>query len=184
MAAGAAMVIAAAGLYYLNDREQRQAHDSVQEIMPQIVAAINSAAQQQDTFSEEKQELSVEIDGNGYIGFLGLPSLYLELPVMDEWSYNKLKISPCRYYGSQSSDDLVIMAHNYKLHFGRLEELDIGDTVTFTDMAGVTTVYKVAALDVLTDNAVEEMTDGKYALTLFTCNYSRSNRITVRCDKA
>ena len=183
MVIGTGMVIAAAALYYSNVLEQQQAQRSVEQLMPQIVQAINEMPQQPVHCAEVEEMPAVEIEGNGYIGFLGLPSLYLELPVMQDWSYAKLKISPCRYYGDQNADNLVIMAHNYKLHFGRLGELRVGDTVTFTDMTGATTVYKVAALDVLPDTAIEEMTDGKYSLTLFTCNYSRSNRVAVRCDR-
>ena len=42
----------------------------------------------------------IEIDGQWYIGVLEFPSIGLSLPVMSEWSYSRLKISPCRYYGS------------------------------------------------------------------------------------
>lgn len=132
----------------------------------------------------EKKELPVvEIDGYGYIGFVTIPSLELELPVMAEWSYPKLKKSPCRYVGSTYTDDLVIMAHNYKRHFGRIDDLNPGDTVAFTDMDGNTVYYEVIALDVLNPGAVEEMTSGEYDLTLFTCTYGGRTRVTVRCDR-
>ena len=91
----------------------------------------------------------VEIDGHGYIGFVGIPSLGKELPVMADWSYPKLKISPCRFTGSIYTDDLVIMAHNYSHHFGTLQNLRTGDIITFTDMDGNTIRYEVVALDIL-----------------------------------
>lgn len=132
---------------------------------------------------EVKELPVVEIDGYGYIGFLTVPSLELELPVMADWSYPQLKKSPCRYVGSTYTDDLVVMAHNYNRHFGRIDELHPGDTVAFTDMDGNTTFYAVVALDVLQPSAVEEMQSGEYDLTLFTCTYGGRTRVTVRCDR-
>jgi len=125
----------------------------------------------------------VDIKGHGYIGFVGIPTLQKELPVMAGWTYPKLKISPCRYTGSVYTDDMVIMAHNYSHHFGTLQNLRTGDVITFTDMNGVTVRYEVVALDILQPTAVEEMTSGEFDLTLFTCTYGGKTRVTVRCDR-
>jgi sortase A len=48
-------------------------------------------------------------------------------------------------------------------------------------MAGTTYTYSVAEIDTLMPTAVEEMTDGDYDLTLFTCTYGGKSRVTVRC---
>ena len=53
---------------------------------------------------------------------------------------------------------LVIPAHNYSYHFGSLQDLRVGDRVTFTDMDAKTYHYKVVALDILGPYDVEEMT--------------------------
>ena len=118
-----------------------------------------------------------------YVGTLQIPQLGLELPVISDWSYEALKIAPCRYYGSVNSDDLVLMGHNYKVHFGPISRLKSGDAVVFTDMDGVTTYYHVVSRDVLPPDAVEEMTAGDFDLTLFTCTYGGESRVTVYCDK-
>ena len=68
---------------------------------------------------------TVEIDGYDYIGYLDIPSLELSLPVMSEWSYPQLKIAPCRYAGSVYLDDMILAAHNYDRHFGRLKNLEV-----------------------------------------------------------
>lgn len=102
----------------------------------------------------------VEIDGYGYIGYLSLPTLNLELPVMAEWDYDRLAIAPCRYVGSTKSDDLVIAAHNFAQHFGKLSSLSPGDLVYFVDMDGVLSAYEVVELDVLAPTAIEEMVSG------------------------
>ena len=122
------------------------------------------------------------IDGYAYIGYLTIPNLGLELPVMSDWSYGQMQLSPCRYSGSIRGEDLVIMAHNYIGHFGRLSRLSEGAQVQFVDMDGELWVYQVVAIDVLAAEAVEEMTNGEYDLSLFTCSINRTCRVTVRCD--
>ena len=191
VAVGVLLLAAAAVLLFSNQQEQQQAGESVEQLMPQMVEAIHrrqeTAPEEQETDPEGdplKQPLSVvQIDGYGYIGFVGIPALGLELPVMSDWSYPQLKLSPCRFTGDIHTEDLVIMAHNYARHFGSLKELKTGDTVTFTDMDGQTTYYQVVAKDVLEPTDVEDMTAGEYDLTLFTCTYGGKSRVTVRCDE-
>jgi sortase A len=125
---------------------------------------------------------TVEIDGHTYIGRLDIPTLGLSLPVMSQWSYPNLKISPCRYTGSAYTGDLVIAAHNYQSHFGTLKYLSCGDRVYFTDADGNEFTYEVAEIDQLLPTDIEKMTSGDWALTLFTCTIGGSYRVTVRCD--
>lgn len=69
---------------------------------------------------------AVTVDGRQYIGVLTVPSLSLSLPVMSEWSYDNLKIAPCRYQGSAYKEDLIVAGHNYRKHFSPLKTLPIG----------------------------------------------------------
>lgn len=190
MAMGSMLILAALVLFLHNQNQQQTAAESVEILMPQMVEAIQNhqenpaesiALMPEDEIYREMPEM--EIDGHFYIGFVSIPSLGLELPVMTDWTYPQLQIAPCRYSGSMYSDDLVIMAHNYPKHFGKLFDLRIGDAVSFTDMDGETVQYFVVARDILSPSAIDEMTAGDYDLTLFTCNYGGQNRITVRCDR-
>ena len=126
---------------------------------------------------------AVEVDGHDYIGVLEIPALELELPVMSTWSYPNLKIAPCRYTGSAYLDDMVIAAHNYSQHFGRLKELSGGETVIFTDADGNVFTYEVALVETLMPTDIEEMESGEWDLTLFTCTIGGSSRVTVRCEQ-
>ena len=83
--------------------------------------------------------------------------------------------------GSAYTGDLVIAAHNYISHFGNLKRLQLGDSVTFTDMEGNKFHYEVEVLETLASTAVEEMTSGKWDLSLFTCTVGGQQRVTVRC---
>ena len=123
-----------------------------------------------------------ELDGAACIGVLEIPEIDLKLPVLSEWIYPLLKKAPCRYSGSAYLDNLVIAAHNYRTHFGKLKELETGDEVIFTDATGNRFEYKVAVVEALTPQSVEDMTSGEWALSLFTCTLDGKNRVTVRCD--
>lgn len=183
---GTVLVLAALSLFLWNQNENRQAGVAAEKILSQVAEKIEEAAEEQtsrpDPYSTEMTE--VEIGGYRYIGYLTIPALDLELSVMSDWSYPQLKLSPCRYYGSAKTDDLVIAGHNYENYFGGIKNLSVGEPVMLTDMDGVTTRYEVAELTVLPPEAVEEMTDSGYALTLFTCTYGGESRVTVRCERS
>ena len=124
-----------------------------------------------------------QIDGQTYIGVLEIQALSLSLPVISAWSYPNLKIAPCRYAGSVYLDNMVIAAHNYQSHFGKLETLSQNDEVSFTDMDGNVFAYKVAEIETLSPYAIEEMTAGDWDLTLFTCTVGGQSRMAVRCER-
>lgn len=128
---------------------------------------------------------TIEIDGNSYIGYISIPSLGIDLPVMSDWSYPKMKIAPCRYWGSAYLDNMVIAAHNYVGHFGRLSSAAVGDQVTFTDVEGNVFEYVVSDMIQLWPGQSKDMVQGDdWDLTLFTCTTSGRQRFTVRCVRA
>ena len=171
-----------------NQYEDYKAKLSSENTMAQIMENINSSALQGVNNSEipdpyDPEMTEKEIDGIKYVGYISIPKINRELPIISEWSYPNLKISPCRFSGSSKTDNLIIAGHNYRSHFGLLGKLKAGDEVILTDMDGARTVYQVVALDVLNPDALEDLMSEEYALTLFTCTYDTENRITVRCDK-
>lgn len=125
----------------------------------------------------------VMLDGNEYIGFLSIPDLALELPVMSDWSYAQLTIAPCRHYGSSRTDDLVIAGHNYKRHFGSLSTLVEGAEIRFTDMAGIENIYSVRLIEKLSPNEVDAVLNSEYDLVLYTCTPGGATRVVAFCDR-
>ena len=121
------------------------------------------------------------IDGRAYIGYLTVPSQSLELPILAECSDANLKISPCCYSGSVYESGFVLAGHNYRSHFGRLNNLHVGDKLRFTNVFGAVTEYEVVELQLLRPTAVKSMKSTGYDLSLFTCNMSGNARFTVRC---
>ena len=132
----------------------------------------------------EMPEVSIPgLEEAGCIGIIEIPSINIKLPVLSTWSYSLLKKAPCRYTGSIYLDNMVIAAHNSDAHFKKISNLQEGDIVTFTDAVGNVFTYTVAGIELLQPNEVDNMTNGQWPLTLFTCTYGGASRVTVRCEK-
>ena len=129
----------------------------------------------------EKEMTVGFVDGLAYIGVVEIPDLGLKLPVLSEWSDEKLKVAPCRYVGSVYTQDLIISGHSYKNHFRYIRNLNRGAEIVFTDMDGNRFVYAVSDTEVIDGSGVEQMLAGDWDLTLFTCTYGGASRHTVRC---
>ena len=124
----------------------------------------------------------MEIDGIAYIGILTIPELELELPIISTTTMEYLRIAPCRYEGSAYLNNLILGAHNYDAHFGRLKTLTYGSEVTFTDMDGNVFSYTVADIEILKPEQVDALRDGNWPLTLYTCTVGGQTRVVVRCE--
>lgn len=180
---GVLLILAAAVLTGRNLYESTRAAMAVDRVNQQL----NITAPVEDVplyiIHPEIEMPTEEIDGHSYIGQVEVPSLGLKLPVISQWSDERLKTAPSRYAGSVYMDDMVIAGHAYKKHFGQLKKLTAGDGVVFTDMDGNRFEYTVALKEVLPPAAVEEMLSGGWDLTLFTCTTDSANRVTIRCEK-
>ena len=130
---GAALILAALSLFLYNRHEDSAAELAAVELLPQLMEAIEekeAADTEPETYDlpvgTPLEHLNpsafvmteVEIDGYAYIGYLTIPGLNLRLPIMADWDYPRLQIAPCRYTGSVETGDLILVAHNYKHHFG------------------------------------------------------------------
>lgn len=197
---GALLLLASGGAALLHARQDEQAGRTARQAVTALQQLIESPAETQETagapFSaspapqetpaplETAKPAAVELDGESYIGVLRIPSLGLELPVMEDWSYARLKIAPCRQFGSAAGGDLVIAAHNYKTHFGRLKELQEGDGITFTDLSGAEYAYCVDRVENVQPQDVAAVTESGAALTLYTCTPGGKTRVAVYCSAA
>ena len=155
-----------------------------QTVPAQTVPGQTEPPELPEAMEEPLREMPVRtIRGRDYIGVLTIPALELELPVLSQWDYTNLRIAPCRYEGSVYNGSLILCAHNYSSHFGRLKNLREGDTVQFTDMDDNVYTYQVVGLETLNPTDVEGMESGDWDLTLFTCTVGGQSRVTVRLER-
>ena len=193
---GAVLLVAALLLFLHNEREDAYAGEAAGTALSAIQEAIDGQTippmldlseedeiePTEETIPEPTELTVVNIDGNYYIGYIAIPNLELELPVMADWSMEKLQIAPCLQYGSPLTDDAVIAGHNYKEHFRPLHEIEQGEYLTFTDMTGYTIAYNVVDVKTIDPRSVYEVINSEYDLTLYTCTIGGRTRITVRCE--
>lgn len=202
---GFILLLGSAGLLIHNQREDAMAGKAAGEQLSLLVEQIRvqkeesqpptATPEEEDALIQELTPLptteeteilmdEIQVDGKGYIGYISFPTLELDLPVMSHWTVEKLYTSPCHYFGSVQEGNLVIMAHNYSRHFGRITELRSGDPVYFINAFGEPFFYQVEFQEILPSNCIPQLTSGEFDLTLFTCTYGGANRITVRCNEA
>jgi sortase A len=183
---GVVCLLSSVGFIGYNRWEAASAEEMSQDLLENVQSIIEEKQPEQllpdDTETIPTEMATVKVDGYDCIGILSVPVLDLELPVLTDWSYSKLKKAPCHYYGNYYEKNFVIAAHNYKSHFGRLAELQAGDIVTFTDANGVAHHYEAVLLETLPKNATEEMIASGFDLSLYTCTPGGANRVTVRCN--
>lgn len=194
---GVVLILSALLLFLYNGFEDHRAGQQAESLMHEI----HTAMTEKTDLSTKPDEMEIEsteptetlpaempvvmIDGYDYIGYLSIPELGLELPVMAEWDYSRLKIAPCRHFGSSRTNDLVIAAHNYDTHFGSLSKLKNGAKVIFTDMDGIENRYVLMkAPETLAPDAVDAVQNSGYDLVLYTCTPGGATRVTAFCDRA
>jgi sortase A len=195
---GALLLLSAVGLLGYNMLEEHSAGESAQAVLDQIIPAVKTPGKPQHEdlqgslpqvetpnyiLNPQMDLPETEYDGRRYVGVITIPALEVELPVLKGWSRSGAKIGPCRFEGTPYMDDLVICAHNYQSHFGRLNTLKTGDLVQFMDMEGNLFTYQVVSFEILQPNQAELLRSGGWDLTLFTCTIGGQSRFTVRCDK-
>lgn len=180
---GVVCILSSAGFVVYNQWEDKNAEEIAQSLLDDVQSIIDEKTSGFNGTEKTPPEMStVKVDGYDCIGILSIPVIDLELPVLTDWSYVKLKNAPCHYYGTYYEKDFVIAAHNYKSLFGRLSELQTGDIVFFTDVKGVTYYYEVVLLETLPKEATKEMITGGFDLSLYTCTPGGASRVTVRCN--
>lgn len=121
------------------------------------------------------------LSGYDVMGVLKVPSVYVELPILSNWSDSLLNVAPCRYSGSLETGNLILMGHNYKSHLQPLGNVRVGDSVEFTDANGVVHRFRVAMVEEILGSTPEKLAS-EHPLILFTCTFSRHSRIVVRCE--
>ncbi|MCD8181591.1 MAG: sortase [Firmicutes bacterium] len=197
-AAGLVMVFAAAGIYAVYDRADRDAGDSAQELLDALDAADSgTSADNADSGADADADAYSYVEavsaagempqktlkGYALIGEIIIPSVGIDLPVLNDWSYNLLKIAPCRYSGTVEDGNLIILGHNYRSHFTPLKNVAVGDEVRFTDVNGMTYTYRVDEIETLYKTQLDDLTITDYDLTLFTCTTGGQSRFVARCSR-
>ena len=119
MIVGILLILGALALLGYNQWDANRADQASQDALGKLEETLTETIEDKTKDEEPvvqpeldpEQEMTVtDIDGWGYIGYLSILSIGLELPVMSEWSYAGLKVAPGRYSGSTYADNMVVCA--------------------------------------------------------------------------
>ena len=146
---------------------------------------------QQNNKQTQNQVITAS-DGNSYstVATVSIPSLNLTYPVLSETSDELLKISPCKFWGPNPNEvgNFCIVGHNYrnKKFFSKVPNLEMGETVNLTDMAGKTLTYKIYdkyTVEPTDVRCTSQLTNGKKEVTLITCTDDSQQRVVVKATQ-
>ena len=180
------LIMAAAGLFLrLTEQQQEQLAGENAALLLEVVSQQLPAAPAEPLPDEDPEDepQSLAVMGYDVLGTLRIPSVDIDLPVLNDWSYDLLTVAPCRYSGSMETGDLVILGHSYRTHLRPLRQVQIGDSVELTDAAGTVHRYVVAEAEVLRGSDGSLLPSG-YPLTIFTCTTDSKHRFLARCAEA
>ena len=182
---GVFLILISLTMTIYNKYEDLKAGKDANETLNIIKNEITSQKHVVDTLpTDEVREMkTININGDEFIGTITIPSINLELPVLSKFSNSNLKKAPCRYYGNLFTNDLIICAHAYETFFANLNKLKQNDLIIFTDVDGNVYTYEVLEVEVLKETDVDKMVNNEFDLTLYTCTYDNTGRVTVRCNR-
>ena len=143
----------------------------------------------EDLVKDKTSYLYKAEDGKEYqvAATLSIPKIDLNYPVLAETSDELLKNALTKFWGPNANEigNFVIAGHNYKnkKFFGRLDEMELGDTFTVTDVQGKQITYKVYNIYTVspTDTScTSQVTNGGKEVTLITCTPTGTERLIVK----
>ena len=130
-------------------------------------------------------------NGNTYemIGTVNIPSINVNYPILSETSDDLLKVSVCKFWGSNPNQigNLCIAGHNYrnKRFFSKVPTLKVGDIIEITDLNKNTqkySVYDKYTVDPSDTSCTSQITNGKKIVTLLTCTDDSKQRVIVQAE--
>lgn len=187
LAAGVLLVLAGLAIHIAQQRQDAMAGQTAALLLQQLDQKTLPVETPEDPQAQD-QPRDPELPEKKYMGYsligsISVPSVDVRLPVLDDWSEDKLKVAPCRYSGSISGGDMIIMGHNYRSHFTPLQKVKVGAEVEFENAIGRVFRYRVAKIEYLHRTEGEQL-PSEYPLTIFTCTPGGLERIVIRCEAA
>lgn len=137
--------------------------------------------------SSELSSYNENMENSHIIGIIEIPKINIYYPVFSMYDDELLKISPCKFYGSQpgKSGNLCIAGHNYDngKFFSKIANLSANDEIIIYNNSNkkfsyfVFQIYEVKSNDL---SPIYNYNKNLKQLTLITCNNLNNNRIVVK----
>ncbi len=179
MTTGMMCILLATGVLIYTQLQERAAASFSHE----VVVAFGQEMTETEIRPDEATKM-IGIEHEKYMGILLLPGIEIELPVADGFSDDSLKQTPCVFSGGIETNDLIIAAHNYEAHFGKLDQVKLGEKVYLLDALGELHTYLAVDKEIIGGTELDKLYAGKWDMTLFTCfHMNNAKRLIVRFEK-
>ena len=140
---------------------------------------------------EDIPEVQQTITSSGHtyytIGVINIPKIGVNYPILSETSVASLKIAPGKFWGPDPNEvgNLCIAGHNYRnsQFFSKVPNLENGDVIEITDLAGRTLTYKVYDKFIVSPEdtkCTSQVTNGRTEITLITCTNDNKLRHIIK----
>lgn len=127
------------------------------------------------------------ISHSNVFGRIEIPKIGIEYVVFNEFNEELLKLSPCKFYGSEINKigNIVIAGHNYDNHtfFSDINKLSVEDKIYLYSTDNTKYTYSIYKTYETTENDLECLKPNfinSKELTLITCNNSNKKRFIVK----
>mgnify|MGYP004461780325 FL=1 len=121
------------------------------------------------------------------IGKIEIPKINLEYGILNTYTDELLKLSPCYFWGAEPNEvgNFCVVGHNYRNNkfFSKVINLVEGDEIYITDLTGRKLTYTIYDKYVVEPNNKEctsQLTNGLKEVTLITCTNDSSQRVIVK----
>lgn len=171
-----------------NTEIETDAEQGYEELNPNV----NSTTKTNSTKNSTSTSIYTASNGKKYeyIGFVKIPKINLEYPILSKTTDALMKVAPCKFHGCNPNEvgNLCIIAHNYRrkgVFFSDVPDyLTIGDIVEIQDLSQQTVQYEIYDIHTVLPENVDDTTqktNGRREVTLITCTDDSQQRVIVRC---
>ena len=162
-------------IYYINSLKSNE------EISKNLIGNYNIYKLYANTQEQE------EASQNNLFGIIEIPKINLYYPVFSTLTEENLKVSPCKFYGTNLKDNtnICIAGHNYnnEMFFSKINELQPNDEIYIYDNTGVKYTYNIQKKYEVKEDDLSPIYDhnkNEKTLTLITCNNLNNNRFIIK----
>ena len=128
-----------------------------------------------------------EIEGFKVLGEFEFETLGINQYILDSYDDKALEKGIGKLYGGNlnSIGNFAVVGHNYDNVFGKLFEINKGDTYSVKEPDGDVTKYQVTEINTIepTDLTVLTQNTDKCVMTLITCDTEGTQRFVVKAEK-
>lgn len=134
---------------------------------------------------KEYENFPKEYRGYPVVGKIKIPKLEIEKYILNQTTEETLKVAVTKTYGPKANEigNLCISGHNYLQTFGRLKELEVGDTIIITDTYNQEVTYQIYKTYKVLPNdntCLSQETNGEREVTLITCTLGAIKRNIIK----